>query len=69
VELRPDEVADGIDGPIYVYSDGSVEHVPVEPPPPALKGDVTFELTQGGFEIWFSGRISSHHPGGGVVYE
>jgi hypothetical protein len=50
--------ADGVDGPTYISSDGTVEHVLVTGPPPPLTGDITFEVTQGGFEIWFSDRIS-----------
>lgn len=32
-----------------------------EPPPPPLVGDITFEEYPGGFEIWYSNRISEEH--------
>jgi hypothetical protein len=30
-------------------------------PPPPLVGDIHFEETPGGFEIWYSDRIASEH--------
>jgi hypothetical protein len=30
--------------------------------PPPLRHDLTFEITPGGYEIWFSNRIALDHP-------
>jgi hypothetical protein len=38
-----------------------VEHVLVVGPPPLLTGDITFEVTECGFEILFPDRISHEH--------
>jgi len=36
-----------------------MEDVPLQPPWPY---DVNFEVTAGGYEVWFSDRISGDHP-------
>jgi len=33
-----------------------------DPHPPPLRHDVNFEITTGGYEIWFSDRIAEDHP-------
>ena len=54
-----DIIADGLDGPTIFFTDGTSEHLPVEPDrPPALVHDITFEDRPGGFEVWFSERIA-----------
>jgi hypothetical protein len=32
-------------------------------PPPPLTGDITFEATPTGYEVWYSDRIATEHPG------
>ena len=34
-----------------------------DPVPPPLRHDVNFEITTGGYEIWFSDRIAEDHAG------
>ncbi len=36
-------------------------HGPASRPPKDLTGDITFEETPGGFEIWYSDRIATEH--------
>jgi hypothetical protein len=33
----------------------------LEDPPPPLVADITFEVHQGGYEIWYSDRIANEH--------
>ena len=55
-------VSDGPYGPSILYSDGTTEHLPVEDvEPPPLVGDLNFELTRAGFEVWVSERIVRDH--------
>jgi hypothetical protein len=41
--------------------DGWDGAIPGNRPPPPLKGDINFEETPGGFEIWYSDRIATEH--------
>ena len=55
-------VSEGPQGKSILFSDGSTERVPsedVEPPP--LVGDINFEETRAGFEVWFSPRLVQDH--------
>jgi hypothetical protein len=55
-------VSDGPQGPSILYDDGSTEAFPVkdvEPPP--LTGDIAFEETRMGFEVWYSVRSAREH--------
>ena len=58
LEKRIVMVSDGPQGPSILYSDATTEPVPsedVEPRP--LIGDINFEETRAGFEVWFSPRL------------
>ncbi len=48
-------IADGIDGPTIIYTDGTSEFFPADPkdlPGPPQTGDINFEDRTGGFEVW-----------------
>ena len=48
-------IADGIDGPTIIYTDGTSEFFPADPkdlPAPPQTGDINFEDRTGGFEVW-----------------
>src|SRR5665213_4342635 len=55
-------VSEGPYGDSILYTDGSTEPVPSEDvAPPPLVGDLTFEETRVGFEVWFSERLIQDH--------
>jgi len=57
-EKRISMISDGPQGPSILFTDGSTESVPSEDAePPPLVGDVTFEETRAGFEVWLSERL------------
>jgi len=61
-EKRISIVSDGPYGPSILFSDGSTEPVPSEDvAPPPLVGDINFEETRAGFEVWFSQRLVQDH--------
>ena len=61
-EKRIVMISEGPYGGSILYSDGSTEPVPSEDvPPPPLVGDINFEETGAGFEVWLSDRIVRDH--------
>ena len=55
-------ISNGPYGKSILYSDGTTEHVPVEDvEPPPLIGDINFEETRAGFEVWISERMVQDH--------
>jgi hypothetical protein len=47
--------------PAAVSTEQSLDAATVTSPPPALSQDITFKVIPGGFEIWYSERISSEY--------
>ncbi|HZM54310.1 MAG TPA: hypothetical protein VFC03_04720 [Acidimicrobiales bacterium] len=57
-------IADGIDGPTIIYTDGTSEFFPADPkdpPAPPQTGDINFEDPTSGFEVWHLDRIAMDH--------
>ncbi|MGD0312914.1 MAG: hypothetical protein ABSC90_10675 [Acidimicrobiales bacterium] len=43
-------------------ADGSTSQYAAADGPRSLVGDINFEVTPGGFEVWYSDRVASAHP-------
>jgi hypothetical protein len=54
-------IVDGSTGRVDTTDSSTPEHAVVDGPR-SLVGDINFEVTPGGFEVWYSDRVANDHP-------
>jgi hypothetical protein len=59
-EREIEKATDKVDPQMPHIGKDVIEHILSDAPPP-LVGDINFEETPGGFEVWYSDRIANEH--------